>query len=258
LYTAYYSPNGEVDIGAGCHTLRPDNTDLPTLWEVTAEYSSECKPNENKDGEEQKPDGSGDQNSQQANPEDEKTRRRWSSQSWEETVDVDILNDPIVNSAGDKFDPLPTVTQYGVVISFTKKKLSGNYDAATEQAIVGYINESSFMGFGPHACLIIGQEAEEVRQDNQDIILMTTQVLCRKSGTWLLKLIDNGPRQLAFDGFGNPLIDVDGNQNLVPCMKDGVQVISLLKDGKMWNGPPEILIFQLNDETNFNNLDALE
>lgn len=147
LYTPYLAPNGTFDFGATVREVNPEpSPDTPFLWIVTVEYSSETSGG--KGGEKRtRPDPSGQGQQPEKNPLLRPPEVSWSGQKYRKPMPADIGGTPIVNPAGDPYDPPVEADDTRLTLTISRNEAA--YNAAYFADFFDAMNEDDFWGFGP-------------------------------------------------------------------------------------------------------------
>lgn len=183
------------DSSAWCVSLDVKNSDPWKGWTVTAEYNSDRE--------------------LAIDPTTEPAIVRISTEQFQKVVEVDINGDSICNSAGDPFDPPFMMDDSRRVVSITKN-MSGipswilnyadtvNSDAFTIKGITYSV------GQGKVQRVAIG---EEQTRNGVPFVVVELDIHLQRDG-WILKPLDVGFRQLAYDA--TTRINITNDDNSLP------------------------------------------
>ena len=128
-----YQSGNDVDLGAFVQDIEAREVERGQeigLWNVTVQYGGvdPTQGGENADG----------------NPLNKPIEVRWGSERYERVVDEDINGDPIVNSAGDPFDPPLVIDDSRPVLQITRNEAT--FDAGLADAYKDTINSEPWRG----------------------------------------------------------------------------------------------------------------
>lgn len=208
------------------------NEDEPFLWTASITYSSVSK-------------SKTDPATRSQNPTDRPAVLKISFEQREIGLYVDLEGDPIINSAGDPFDPPPTMEETIGIISITRNKAS--VDFAQYMDFNGATNEFTFMGFPPDT-LKISLEAERTFEQQQYFFIVNATIRVRPfydlgvgadfvttMGGWQLKLLDAGYRYIDAGNNYHNIVDDEGNSLHKPYPLDGAG------GGLVFGDPPKFV-----------------
>jgi len=198
-------------------TIRSKRSGSSLLFEVTVTYG-QLDPGE----------GGGDN----SNPLDSGPVRRWSFASRSEPVDVTDGGKPIVNSAGESFDPPVCEEKYDLVLTITRNQAT--FDEKAYEEYRGATNKEPFMGFEVGECMMANISGEEVVQGDFIYWRVTFEIHIRREATaegtiiggWKRRVLDQGFRTFfENDDDGKPIytniLDSNGQPITAPALLDG-------------------------------------
>ena len=194
----------ETDSGSTCQSIDPVNDSAaPYYWKITYKYSTHGdvdkglspgsgKPGEQQSGETQPGQGQG------GNPTDEGVKVTYSFQLKAKTIEKDLDGVPILNTAGDKFDPGATQDIVYTVASCRKKVPT--FDTNNIPNLIGKVNAEPWRGCPPGWAKIVGINAENGRENNVDYVMLTVDVIMAPeddaTGFEFIRPLDAGYRQI--------------------------------------------------------------
>lgn len=184
-----YSAGGLPDLGDGhpedanakVTSLRADQSEDPKFWDVTVEYSTETT------------DESGSQSTTQEDPLDRDSVIEWSFAQFQTIAEETINGDPIVNTAGDPFDPPLTKDDSRPVLTITRNE--GGFDAARAIAFMDAVNEDAFFGAEPGQAKVANISARQQFQNGLTFYQVRYEFHFRREG-WFPRVLNRGFRQL--------------------------------------------------------------
>lgn len=194
------------------------SSESPYLWQVTCRYSSDLgQPSQQREALAYDPFGAPGENpgyttssggGQVTRDPDPRNRPAVFEVDWEQTTEVlmwDVNGDPIVNSAGDRFDPPPTVERSYPVITITK-----NLDVSSEllnldnqQVYQEIVNSDTPWGF-PAGSLRFARWRHSSAFENDVAYAVLSVTIKVKWDGWKLRLLDVGFRNAAGAWFVDP------------------------------------------------------
>ena len=231
LFGFYSDPAGGIDLGALCNKITPRQTDEPFVWEVTCEFSSKI------DNPEQAQDGSAQQNPLLRPP-----VVKWSMAKFQRPVDQDNDGSPIVNSAGERFDPPIEIDDSRPVLH-----ISRNEATVDPSLIVQYqdaVNADTFFGCDPGTAKMDSICAESAFENGVFYWKFEYEIHFRFDG-WAVQPLDQGYHHLVS---GVPSVNRDpqsGNPYPAPRLLDGAG--NMLGSG----GTPVFLSFDVYNSLPF-------
>lgn len=153
LLPNYLSPHPD-NVFATCRRLRITQKVGSIWWTAQAEYSTKPLTEDEKEREE-------------PNPLDRRAKISWSTRSYTEPIDKDIDGNPVMNSAGDSFDP-PVEREASYWVATVEKNM-----LAVPTWIIEYenaINESSYnidgLDVDPECSRLTGLSISERLEEN--------------------------------------------------------------------------------------------
>jgi hypothetical protein len=147
----------------------------PHYWEVSVRYGSAKFVKRNNENAE--------------DPLDEDPVVTFSFTTAEVQIDKTIDNLPIINSAGDVFDPPATETRYYPVLKVVRNEAS--YDFAVAALVIGCINDDTFLEFPAGYWMISDWSAEELWYGDTKYYKVTHEFILNPWG-WYLEIMDRG------------------------------------------------------------------
>lgn len=149
LYASYISFDGaELDYFSICRDIQAEQeVDDDLVWNVTCSYdtqsTSEFGNQSGQPGTIGQP-GAGGGSGASGDPTQEPPTIEWDYDSTEYALRVDIDGDPILNSAGQPFDPPPTMPVGWTVLRYGRNEAT--YDALERAKYAHTINSTPFLG----------------------------------------------------------------------------------------------------------------
>lgn len=217
----------------------PDNGAAVLVWNLTVRYGP-WNPLEHTD--------TGD-------PVDQPPEVSIEGVTFEKAVDMDINGVPVLNSAGDYFDPPVTKDEARVVIRITK-----NFASFTGADVLAYSNKTNgdvFYGYPIHSLKVAPPRAQQLFSQftGSTYTRVEFQLEFNPDG-WKKKVINLGLRQLG---------SVGGSEALVPILFGGVPATApaLLDEDGHALAPPVtkdnvlVLEFDIYEELDFTSTFAL-
>lgn len=171
-----YATTIEYDLGAICRSLEPRQISK-YVYEVTAKYSS--KPS---DSEEQDP-----------NPLLRPPDIAWSKATYGKPLAKDLDGKPVVNSAGQPYDPPVEIERTRQVLTITRNELAYDYDLAEEYADA--LNSDTFYGKPAGRAKFAMPVATWKWENGYEYWQVTYQIDFHPEG-WALLLLDQGSYEL--------------------------------------------------------------
>lgn len=173
-------------------------------WDVSVEYGP----------------GGGESAVFPANPVEHPIKISWGFAKHEVPVETDIDDKPIVNSAGDFFDPAPTRDDSRPVLKIVRNELT--YDPLLALDWKDRINEDSWYGFEP-GTVKAGEFPGELRFNAEcGFYYEVSYEFEIQPDGWVKKLLDQGMRTLnATSGKLANVLDEKGHQVSSPVLLDG-------------------------------------
>jgi hypothetical protein len=207
IFSFYSDPAGGIDLGAFCTKITPRQTDEPFVWIVTCEFSSKV------DNPEQAQAGDTDKD-----PLTRPSVVKWSMAKFQRVLDRDVNDDPIVNSAGERFDPPIEIDDSRPVLSITRNEPT--IDPANIVAYQDAVNTDTFFGCDPGTAKIDSIEAESAFENGTFYWKVSYTIHFRREG-WDVQPLDQGYHHLIA---GVPTVNRDpqsGNPYPAPRLLDG-------------------------------------
>ena len=172
---------GDVFYDAWCQSITVTNTSPFAGWTVTAEYSSERE--------------------LATDPTNDPAVIVVNTEQFQKVAETNISGDSVCNSAGDPFDPPYMMDDSRRVISISKN-MSGHPSWILSYADV--VNSDSFVVKGVTYAVGVGKVqrvsiGETQTRNGVPFVVVTLEIHCQRDG-WILRPLDAGFRQLAWDG----------------------------------------------------------
>jgi hypothetical protein len=204
LWSAYSTPN-ESDAGAWVTDIRPNQSSQdPRFWEVQVQY----------DG--------------LVNPLSQPPEIKWSMQQFSRIYELDINNEPLLNSAGQFFDPPPEGDDSRPTVEITLNQSSFfPFVALTYQDA---INSDAVTIAGLSASPGTAKVASISGAYHQNLAFAwwaNTYVIAFRRDGWAKKILDQGRYQLGTGGKPKPCVSDDGSTPVadpVPLDGSGAQL----------------------------------
>ena len=177
----------------------------------------------------------GDEQVENEDPLQDRPDIRWGSRTVRLPVRVDINGDPIQNSAGQPFDPLPEEDFQVLVYEYSHNIAS--YSEANARSYRGAINDDNFtlagLSISPYQARIVGINASNAERNGTRY--WRESVVVEIVDDWRLTLVDeglmkksgiaDGPGDPHYIGGGEsvvtPILDANGNPIFEPTLLDG-------------------------------------
>lgn len=228
----------QYDTLAACKSINADYEDAAASREVvivSATYETGSGGNEQVENED---------------PLQDRPSIRWGSRTVRVPVRLDIDGKPILNSAGQKFDP-PAEEDLQVLVYEYSHNIA-TYSEANAQNYRGAINSDNFtlagLALEPYQARITSINATNAERNGTRY--WRESVVVEIADDWRLTLVDEGiVKKSAEDGAGDPVYINDGNEiRTVPILDaNGVPVVEqVLLDGQgepLGGGDPVLLKF---------------
>jgi len=180
----------------------------PRLWLVRVEYATKAA-------------DPSDPAEQPDNPEDPILRPpevSWTHEPYQRVVERDIEGNPLVNSAGQPFDPLPTADDNRLTLVISR--FEQVYDKREMLKFVDAVNDDPFQGFDPGQAKIKGIPAVQHFENNQQLWKVTYTIQFKEEG-WNLFILDQGRYQAINDNAdpdGAPLTSASNRGKITPIV----------------------------------------
>ncbi len=174
----------------------------PTLWTVTIEYDTQLsntaigKESQQVDSSGEtttNPDSPSEAGQRQENPLSRPPTYSVSHEKVQEVVEYDYNGDPILNSAGDPFDPPPMREVSYPVLTIKKNMVSFTYTMLEQYQDA--VNSATWRGFEPGKVKIDGINWESAFENGITYWVVTFVFKVRYKG-WRLRLLDTGFNEL--------------------------------------------------------------
>ena len=254
-----------IDFGALCRTVsaEPLDPDERTVWIVTVDYSSKTGDAELQQGGgvpglPQTGSGGGDKNNPQlANPLFAPYKVRWGSRKVPRTrlTTVDVPPLPIVNSAGEPFDPPPSVEVSLRTCTVTRPEIG--FSPFGSNYFENKTNSGSFQGRAAGRVLCESITGDYAFENGVNYWLVTYEFLFAPHHD--AELLDKGHYYLEGPGGSGPSPGASTNVRVTPKTKTGQSVGEVLLDGltgaRLADGAePETLRFKIRESADFDDL----
>lgn len=235
-------PFSDSDPAAKSTSVSPDQVSgTPYLWLVTVEYSSDP--------------GTRSGSSLPENPLRRPAVIEWGLERLTAPVAKDLDGAAVVNSAGDRFDPLPEIDVAIPILRVTKNRAS--YDAGEALSFVNTVNKSAFLGFGPGRAKCQAITASQQFENGIEYFAVVYEFAGRREG-WQISVVDFGEHYLDGDEkrqATTPVHDSTTDANFIDDAVPGHGVPLDGAGGRLGRGEsPVFLDFRVYDETDFNDL----
>lgn len=246
-FSPYNSGGGlEYDLAALMVSIQSEqeSEDDWASWIITCKYSTELPAGGKFDYGNPGSDGSGGDGENVANnPEFEPPEIDWDFETDTKVVTRDLDGKPIVNSAGQPFDPPLSFDQAYAVLTFTRNQVFFNRQMATDFSFA--VNKTTFLGAPPGAAQCMPPRAKRVFKGSISYWRVTWRVRFSRPdtvtvlgvpvvdlATWQPRILDIGTMQkVLFDSVQVPIwrggqpvpgpIMLDGDGHPAPLNEDG-------------------------------------
>lgn len=162
------------DASAWCESLAVQCVDEGgKLWEVTAKYSSTA-----------------DAGSAADNPLSRPVTITWEDYEFEEPVELDVLGKPVLNSAGQAFDPPPTRVASRPVVVFTKNQ--AEFNASLAQQYKNKSNSDTWWGLSAGQAKVASIRASEEKEENGITYYEVRYEIHLNEDGWKKRILDQG------------------------------------------------------------------
>lgn len=196
-----YTTNTDTDLGALCKSVSAQPTDSPFLWEVTVEYDSVVR----------------EEGQQAENPLARPADIDWSFVPYVKAAQRDVFGLPILNSAGQPFDPPPEMDDRRIQLTIQRNEET--FDPLQAFEFQDATNSDVFFGGGIAAWKVMSIKANGPHSENGvSFWRVTYEFEFRREG-WFLRTLDQGFAEL-IDGSLTP-ITVKGVVPSEPVLLDG-------------------------------------
>lgn len=199
------------NVFATCRSLSIDNSQ-GLVWSAKAEYSTEPLTQSERE------------RAEEPNPIDRAVKVSWAASNYDKAVVKDINDKGVVNSAGDFYDPPPSVPWERLTFHFRK-----NYSSPSPwiSSYCNSVNESdiSILGIQIPAGMarFCQPSGSEEREENGQIFHETSWDIEVDVRTWQLEVLDEGLREIDSNDTTKRIniTDDDGNEITSPALLDG-------------------------------------
>lgn len=179
----YVDPDGYADTGALCRKVTVDQTEDPFVWLVHAEYASKLSVEPSRGAEE---------------PLDRPAEVEWGQTKFTRPLERDAIDDsPLVNKAGDPFDPVPEVEECRLTLKITRNQLA--YSPLVALTYTNTTNKTAWLGFGSNAAKCTGITAKRAYEKGLYYWVVTYEFEFQLDG-WRMLVLNQGYRELNDDG----------------------------------------------------------
>jgi len=187
----------EFDYGALC-TKRDFKPRVGTnVWDIDVDYSTRHL----------------DKEQQKQNPLDRPPEVSWEGERLEEVADLDRHGDPILNTAGQPYEP-SLMRDYKLrTVVYTRNEAT--YDDAQARAYEDVINTDEFLGEAAYTWRVLDINARRAFEEGVKFWVVTYRMSFRKKG-WRRKVMSQGFK----DATGKEILDEHGNQPSEPWKLD--------------------------------------
>jgi hypothetical protein len=215
----YVNAGGVLDVGAWVRSVECEQQEHdPKQWKVVCDYSSETDDPEREEGAGE--DARGDDDKKKDNPLLRPAEVEWGAVDYQRVVDRDINGDPIVNSAGARFDPPVEEDDSRLVLKVQRNEASFNVSLA--QQYTNALNSDSFLGGDPYTWLC--KAFTGTRKVEDGIVYWSVQYEFHyRSDTWFRFVLDQGfyEQHAGTDGKPRAFKDNTGQLLSEPLLLDG-------------------------------------
>lgn len=180
------------------------------LWRAIATYSTEPLAQSERE------------RSDEPNPINRNVKISWNTVTYDKAIVSDINNKGVVNSAGDYYDPPPSVPWERVAFHFRK-----NY-SSPQTWVLSYCNSVNNSDISILGIKILASNARfsqpngsEEQEENGVIYYETSWDIEADVETWQLEILDEGLRKLDASGDQVAITDANGNDITSPVLLDG-------------------------------------
>lgn len=180
-----------------------------------------------------------------ANPIDHPLKISWGTAKFEKAVEKDINGVAIVNSAGDYFDPPPTIDDSRTILRITKNLAT--FDPTIAHDFKDSINSDTWHGYPPRTWKVEDITAELKFNAECGWYEEVTFELALNPDLWKKEILDQGLRKLSGGSQAN-IKDTNGEDITSPMLLNGSGApLAPL-------GTPTYLLFQVYKERAFSGL----
>jgi hypothetical protein len=172
LFDVYADLGGDVDTGAVVRRITETQTEEPWVWEVLVEYSSNVQFEFN-----------------DVNPLLRPTEIKWGVNRFTRPFNRDLNLQPVRNSAGTAFDPLPEMDDIRLALTLTRNEAS--FDASVAEDYINSVNADIFFGSEPGKVKCSSISAERAFDKNTFYWKVTYEFEIKGLG-WAFYLLDQG------------------------------------------------------------------
>jgi hypothetical protein len=201
LYSSYTSGN-DIDTAAYVDNVRAQRLG-PKLWHATVDYST-ITPDAGQNVE---------------NPVDRAATVRWSSQSYQVPVTQDINGTPILNSAGDPFDPPVEREDKRRILNYSR--FENSYSQIFADLYENAVNEDVFMGADPGYCRCNHIHGERHYEKGAYTWKVDYEFEFRREG-YEIPVLDQGFRYLDSNDVAQTIRDGQGTPVSSPALLNGI------------------------------------
>lgn len=198
LFDPYQGQNGVIDLNSRALRIEPrQSDDDPYIWEVVIEYGTKFN--------------GIDASHYSANPAsyENPTLRpadvEWGYVSFQKPIDTDLLNNAVVNSAQDAFDPAPLVDDHRPTLTISRNELV--FDPSVAITYMDAVNTDVFFGALPGQAKVAGISANREFEHNLFFWRVTYEIHFRREG-WNLVILNRGYHHLV-GGVSKKILDKD-------------------------------------------------
>ena len=177
----YATMGGDVDPAAVCKEVRAaQDDDAWKIWEVEAKFGKATE-----DTQSQTP-------QQIQNPLKRPADIGWGFSRHSRSLFRDVDNKPVLNSAGDFFDPPPEIDDSRPVLTISRNE--GGFDASRAIEYQDAVNSDSFFGFSPGQVKVASISSQR-QIENNIVFWKTTYEFEMRQDKWVpLEILDVGKR----------------------------------------------------------------
>jgi hypothetical protein len=227
LFDLFIDTDGTRDLGARCYDVRAkQDADDPYRWHVTAKYTSGDRSRYSKFSPER-----GDERGSDANPLQRPPIVIWGQQKVQRVLEFDMSQQavgqngqPVLNSAGDPFDPPVVVEDTYPTLTYIRNE--GTFDPGVPIAYKDAINNDVFLGAPQYCSKVDGITARSNVENNLQYFEVTYQFSFRRWNPpvekgWLSQILDRGFYEIDANGNKKRIKDGFAQDIVTPFPLDG-------------------------------------
>jgi len=197
LFAPFRDIDGTIDYGALCTKRDFKRKKGTTVWEAALDYATKHL----------------DEEQQKKNPLERPPEVSWEGERLEEVADLDRNGNPILNTAGQPYDP-PLMRDYKLrTLVYTRNEAA--YDDAQARAYEDLINTDPFLGEAAYKWRVLDINARRAFEEGVKFWVVTYRIQFKKKG-WRRKVMSQGFK----DATGKEILDDHGNRPSEPWKLD--------------------------------------